>query len=143
MEGKGLKKKSYFSVNTIMKVYLPIVLTIFIVFNIPFIPNPIGLNTNLNFQPAAASGEAYFFDEAYFKQPNKNKKSNIINNNNNNRDLNIAIWIAFLIICIIFGFIYFIFNGVKSDNEQEKQNSQNKIDYIELLKDDSDFEGNI
>ena len=140
MEGKGLKKKSYFSMNTIMKVYLPIVLTIFVVFNIPFIPNPIGLNTNLNFQPAAASGESYFFDEAYFKKPSKNKK---INSNNHNGDLNIAIWITFLIICIIFGFIYFIFNGVKSDNEQEKQNSQDKMDYIELLKDDSDFEGNI
>ena len=140
MEGKGLKKKSYFSMNTIMKVYLPIVLTIFVVFNIPFIPNPIGLNTNLNFQPAAASGESYFFDEAYFKKPNKVKKTN---SNNHNGDLNIAIWIAFLIICIIFGFIYFIFNGVKSDNEQEKQNSQDKMDYIELLKDDSDFEGNI
>ena len=140
MEGKGLKKKSYFSMNTIMKVYLPIILTIFVVFNIPFIPNPIGLNTNLNFQPAAASGESYFFDEAYFKKPNKIKK---INSNNHNGDLNIAIWITFLIICIIFGFIYFIFNGVKSDNEQEKQNSQDKMDYIELLKDDSDFEGNI
>ena len=140
MEGKGLKKKSYFSMNTIMKVYLPIVLTIFVVFNIPFIPNPIGLNTNLNFQPAAASGESYFFDEAYFKKPNKNKKTN---SNNHNGDLNIAIWITFLIICIIFGFIYFIFYGVKNDNEQEKQNSQDKMDYIELLKDDSDFEGNI
>ena len=96
MEGKGLKKKSYFSMNTIMKVYLPIVLTIFVVFNIPFIPNPIGLNTNLNFQPASASGESYFFDEAYFKKPNKNKKTN---SNNHNGDLNIAIWIAFLIIC--------------------------------------------
>ena len=140
MEGKGLKKKSYFSMNTIMKVYLPIILTIFVVFNIPFIPNPIGLNTNLNFQPAAASGESYFFDEAYFKKQNKNKKTN---SNNNRGDLNIAIWITFLIICFIFGFIYFIFNGVKSDNEQEKQNSQDKMDYIELLKDDSDYEGNI
>ena len=140
MEGKDLKKKSYFSMNKIMKIYLPIVLTIFIIFNIPFIPNPIGLNTNLNFQPAAASGESYFFDEAYFKKPNKNKKSN---NTNNNGDLNITIWIIFLIIFIIFGFIYFIFNGVKSEDEQERQNSQDKMDYIELLKDDSDFEGNI
>ena len=34
-------------------------------------------------------------------------------------------------------------NGFKNDDEQEKQSSQDKSDYIQLLKDDSDFEGNI
>ena len=139
MERKNIKSNnSYFTFKKIRKIYLPIILTIFIVFNIPFIPSPLGLNHNLNFQPASASGESYFFDEAYFKNTNKNKKGN-----NNNGDISIAIWVISIIICLIFGFIYFIFNGIKNDNEQEKQNSQDKMDYIELLKDDSDYEGNI
>ena len=137
MDKKDFKKNFRFSLNKITKIYLPIVLTIFIVFNIPFFPNAIGSNTNLSFQPAAASGEAYFFSETYFKNSNRNKKSN------NNGDINITIWIIFLMFCFIFGFIYFIFNGCKNDDEHEKQSSQDKSDYIQLLKDDSDFEGNI
>ena len=137
MDKKVFKKNFRFSLNKITKIYLPIVLTIFIVFNIPFFPNAIGSNTNLSFQPASASGEAYFFSETYFKNSNRNKKSN------NNGDINITIWIIFLMFCFILGFIYFIFNGFKSDDLQEKQSSQDKSDYIQLLKDDSDFEGNI
>ena len=137
MDKKDIKKNFHFSLKKITKIYLPIVLTIFIVFNIPFFPNAIGSNTNLSFQPAAASGEAYFFSETYFKNSNRNKKSN------NNGDINITIWIIFLMFCFILGFIYFIFNGFKNDDEQEKHSSQDKSDYIQLLKDDSDFEGNI
>ena len=137
MDKKDFKKNFRFSLNKITKIYLPIVLTIFIVFNIPFFPNAIGSNTNLSFQPASASGESYFFSETYFKNSNRNKKSN------NNGDINITIWIIFLMFCFILGFIYFIFNGFKNDDEQEKQSSQDKSDYIQLLKDDSDFEGNI
>ena len=137
MDKKDFKKNFRFSLNKITKIYLPIILTIFIVFNIPFFPNAIGSNTNLSFQPASASGESYFFSENYFRNSNKNKKSN------NNEDINITIWIIFLMFCFILGFIYFIFNGFKNDDEQEKQSSQDKSDYIQLLKDDSDFEGNI
>ena len=137
MDKKEFKKNFRFSLNKITKIYLPIVLTIFIVFNIPFFPNAIGSNTNLSFQPASASGEAYFFSETYFKNSNRNKKSN------NNGDINITIWIIFLMFCFIFGFIYYIFNGIKNDDEQERQRAQDKNDYIQLLKDDSDYEGNI
>ena len=138
MDKKDIQKNFHFSLKRITKIYLPIVLTIFIVFNIPFFPSNIGLNTNLQFQPASASGEAYFFSENYFKNRNKNRKSN-----NNNEDINMTIWVIFLMFCFIFGFIYYIFNGIKNDDEQERQRAQDKNDYIQLLKDDSDYEGNI
>ena len=134
MDGKDSKKRLRF-MNKITKIYLPIILTIYIIFNIPFIPSPLGSNTNLNFQPASASGEAYFFTERHFKTPNKNR--------NNNGDINITVWVLFFIILLIIGFVYFIFRGINNDKEQENKNAQDKTDYIELLKDDSDFEGNI
>ena len=139
MEGKNQKKNFKFSLKKITKIYLPIILTIYIIFNIPFIPDPLGSNTNFNFQPASSSGEAYFFTENHFKNTNRNKKSN----NNRSGDINITVWIIFLIVCIIIGFIYFIFNTDKNENEQDNQKAQEKADYIELLKDDSDYEGNI
>ena len=139
MDKKDIKKNFHFSLKKITKIYLPIILTIFIVFNIPFFPSNIGLNTNLQFQPASASGEAYFFTENYFQNRNRNRKSN----NNNNEDINMTIWVIFLMFCFIFGFIYYIFNGIKNDDEQERQRAQDKNDYIQLLKDDSDYEGNI
>ena len=138
MDKKDIKKNFHFSLKKITKIYLPIILTIFIVFNIPFFPSNIGLNTNLQFQPASASGEAYFFTENYFQNRNRNRK-----NNNNNEDINMTIWVIFLMFCFIFGFIYYIFNGIKNDDEQERQRAQDKNDYIQLLKDDSDYEGNI
>ena len=138
MDKKDIKKNFHFSLKKITKIYLPIILTIFIVFNIPFFPSNIGLNTNLQFQPASASGEAYFFTENYFKNRNRNRKSNY-----NNEDINMTIWVIFLMFCFIFGFIYYIFNGIKNDDEQERQRAQDKNDYIQLLKDDSDYEGNI
>ena len=139
MDKKDIKKNFHFSLKKITKIYLPIVLTIFIVFNIPFFPSNIGLNTNLQFQPASASGEAYFFTENYFQNRNRNRKSN----NNNNEDINMTIWVIFLMFCFIFGFIYYIFNGIKNDDDQERQRAHDKNDYIQLLKDDSDYEGNI
>ena len=54
-----------------------------------------------------------------------------------------TIWVIFLMFCCIFGYIYYIFNGIKNDDEQERQRAQDKNDYIQLLKDDSDYEGNI
>ncbi len=135
MDKKDPKKNFHFSFKKITKIYLPIVLTIFIVFNIPIMPDSLGSNTNFNFQPASASGESYFFAD--------NLNSRNSNNNNSRRDINFSIWFIFLIICIIVGFIYFIFNGIKDDTEQDTKNAQDKNDYIELLKDDSDFEGNI
>ena len=139
MDKKETKKNKKISMSKIKKVYLPIILTIIIVFNLPIFPNSIGFNTNFNFQPASGSGESYFFVDSHFSN-NNNKKSN---NSNNNRDINITIWVVFLILCIIFGIVYFIFNGINNDNGQDKQNANDKNDYIELLKDDSDFEGNI
>ena len=136
MDKKESKKNNKFSMSKIKKVYLPIIFTIILVFNIPIFPNSISFNTNFNFQPSSGSGESYFFADTHFN--NNNKKSN-----NNNRDINITIWVVFLILCMIFGFVYFIFNGINTDNEQDKQNAHDKNDYIELLKDDSDYEGNI
>ena len=128
MDKKESKKNKKFSMSRIKKVYLPIIFTIILVFNIPIFPNSISFNTNFNFQPASGSGESYFFVDSHF---------------NNNRDINITIWVVFLILCMLFGFVYFIFDGINNDNEQDKQNAHDKTDYIELLKDDSDFEGNI
>ena len=136
MDKKESKKNNKFSMSKIKKVYLPIIFTIILVFNIPIFPNSISFNTNFNFQPASGSGESYYFADTHFN--NNNKKSN-----NNNRDINITIWVVFLILCMIFGFVYFIFNGINTDNEQDKQNAHDKTDYIELLKDDSDYEGNV
>ena len=136
MDKKEPKKNNKFSMSKIKKVYLPIILTIILVFNIPIFPGSISSNTNFNFQPASGSGESYFFVSSHFSN-NNNKKSN------NNRDINITVWVVFLILCFLCGFIYFIFNGINTDNDRDKQNAQDKSDYIELLKDDSDFEGNI
>ena len=136
MDKKDPVKTNKISMSKIKKVYLPIILTIILVFNIPIFPSSISFNTNLNFQPASGSGESYFFVDSHFNN-NQNKKSN------SNRDINITIWVVFLILCMIFGFVYFIFNGINTDNEQDKQNAHDKTDYIELLKDDSDYEGNI
>ena len=61
MDKKDPKKNFHFSFKKITKIYLPIALTIFIVFNIPIMPDSLGSNTNFNFQPASASGESYFF----------------------------------------------------------------------------------
>ncbi len=136
MEKKNdIKENFYFSFGKITKIWIPIILTIFIVLNIPFISDSIGTNLNMNFQPSSGSGEAYFYSPDYFK--NKNNKSNKTNNNN---DISIAIWVLFLIICVIVGIIYFIKYKLKSTNEPKVED---KADYIELLKDDSDFEGNI
>ena len=41
---------------------------------------------------------------------------------------------------VIFGIIYFVFKFIDDD---DGTNEQSKADYIELLKDDSDYEGNI
>ena len=138
MDKKDPVKTNKISMSKIKKVYLPIILTIILVFNIPIFPSSISFNTNLNFQPASGSGESYFFVDSYFNN-NQNKKSN------SNRDINVTVWVLFLIICFIFGFVYYIFNGINNENEngQEKENVKDKTDYIELLKDDSDFEGNI
>ena len=134
MEGKennDKRKNFYFSFKKIKKIYLPIILTIFIIFNLSFIPGPLGTNENMNFQPSSASGESYFFPSSNFQ--NKNTKS--IKN-----DVGIAIWVLILILSIIIGIVYYIVNKIKN-NEEKKED--NKNEYIELLKDDSDYEGNI
>ena len=118
-------------IKKIRKIYFPIIMTILIVFNISIIPSPLNSNTNFNFQPASPSGEAYFFTESNFKNTRTR---------NSRTDINIAVWVISLMLLIIFGIIYFIFKGI--DNN-EGNNDQNKTDYIELLKDDSDYEGNI
>ena len=134
MEGKennDKRKNFYFSFKKIKKIYLPIILTIFIIFNLSFIPGPLGTNENMNFQPSSASGESYFFPSSNFQ--NKNTKS--IKN-----DVGIAIWVLILILSIIIGIVYYIVNKIKNNEEQKEDN---KNEYIELLKDDSDYEGNI
>ncbi len=128
-----IKKNFHFSFKKIKKIWFPVILTILIVFNISFIPNSIGTNENMNFQPSSAAGESYFFSPAYFKVNNKSNKST-------NSDFNIAIWVLCLIICVIFGIIYYIKNKLKNVSQQKEED---KSDYIELLKDDSDYEGNI
>ena len=133
MERNNEKRKNfYFSFKKIKKIYLPIILTIFIIFNLSFIPNSVGTNENINFQPSSASGESYYFSSTYFK--NTNKK------NGQNNDVGTALWILTIIFCIIFGIVYFIINKLKNNNEHREET---KNDYIELLKDDSDYEGNI
>ena len=130
MERKNEYKKNFkFSFKKIKKIWLPIILTILIVLNIPFIPNSLGTNDNFNFQPSSGSGESYFFSASHFK-----------NKNAQNRDGNIAFWILFLIICIIIAIVYFILNKV---DKQTEEKIVDNTDYIELLKDDSDIEGNI
>ena len=129
MERKNSKKDFYFSFKNIKKIYLPIILTIFIIFNIPFIPNSLGTNDNMNFQPSSGSGEAYFFSSNHFK--NKEKSNN---------DGSIAFFVFILILAILFGIIYLIFYKFKDENENKVED---RNDYMELLKDDSDFEGNI
>ena len=134
MEGKennDKRKNFYFSFKKIKKIYLPIILTIFIIFNLSFIPGPLGTNENMNFQPSSASGESYFFPSSNFQ--NKNTKS--IKN-----DAGIAIWVLILILSIIIGIVYYIVKKIKNNEEQKEDN---KNEYIELLKDDSDYEGNI
>ena len=134
MEGKennDKRKNFYFSFKKIKKIYLPIILTIFIIFNLSFIPGPLGTNENMNFQPSSASGESYFFSSSNFQ--NKNTKS--IKN-----DVGIAIWVLILILSIIIGIVYYIVKKIKNNEEQKEDN---KNEYIELLKDDSDYEGNI
>ena len=134
MEGKennDKRKNFYFSFKKIKKIYLPIILTIFIIFNLSFIPGPLGTNENMNFQPSSASGESYFFPSSNFQ--NKNTKS--IKN-----DVGIAIWVLILILSIIIGIVYYIVKKIKNNEEQKEDN---KNEYIELLKDDSDYEGNI
>ena len=128
-----IKKNFHFSFKKIKKIWFPVILTILIVFNISFIPNSIGTNENMNFQPSSAAGESYFFSPAYFKVNNKSNKTT-------NSDFNIAIWVLCLIICVIFGIIYYIKNKLKNVSQQKEED---KSDYIELLKDDSDYEGNI
>ena len=133
MERNNEKRKNfYFSFKKIKKIYLPIILTIFIIFNLSFIPNSVGTNENINFQPSSASGESYYFSSTYFKSTNKK--------NGQNNDVGTAIWILTIIFCIIFGIVYFIINKLKNNNEHREET---KNDYIELLKDDSDYEGNI
>ena len=129
MERKNSKKDFYFSFKNIKKIYLPIILTIFIIFNIPFIPNSLGNNDNMNFQPSSGSSEAYFFSSNHFK--NKEKSNN---------DGSIAFFVFILILAIIFGIIYLIFYKFKDENGNKVED---RNDYMELLKDDSDFEGNI
>ena len=134
MEGKennDKKKNFYCSFKKIKKIYLPIILTIYIIFNLSFIPGPVGTNENMNFQPSSASGESYFFSSSHFK--NKNTK-NIKN------DAGIVLWVLILILSIIIGIVYYIVNKIKNNEEQKEDN---KNEYIELLKDDSDYEGNI
>ena len=134
-KNNDLKKNFYFSFKRIKKVWFPVILTILIVLNIPFIPDSIATNLNINFQPSPGSGEAYFYSPNYFG--NNNNESN---RRNNNRDLGIIIWVLFLIICVIFGIIYFVKYKIKNKNEPKEED---RADYVELLKDDSDFEGNI
>ena len=129
MERKNESKKNfYFSFKNIKKIWLPIILTFFIIFNIPFIPSSLGTNDNFNFQPASASGESYFFSSSHFKNKNTSK-----------RDGSIAFWVLFLIICFMIAFVYLIFYKFRNTDEKKDDHS----DYIELLKDDSDYEGNI
>ena len=126
-ENNDSKKNFYFYFKNFKQIYLPIILTIFVVFNIPIIPSSIGANDDFNFQPSSGSGEAYFFSSSHFKSKVKSLK----------RDGRTAIWFLFLIICIIIGIIYFIMYKVDDTNEKKEENN----DYIELLKDDSDYEG--
>ena len=129
MERKNKSKENfYFSFKNIKKIWFPIILTFFIIFNIPFIPSSLGTNDNLNFQPSSASGESYFFSSSHFK-----------NKNTSNGDGNIGFFVLLLIICFIIGIVYYII--YKLSNRDEK--NEDHTDYIELLKDDSDYEGNI
>ena len=130
MEKNDRKKNFYYSFKKIKKIWLPIILTFLIIFNVPFIPNSVGTNENINFQPSGP-GETFFFPSSYFKQKN--------NKNGNNNDGNIALLVLFLFICIIIGIVYYIFYKLKDVNEEK----EDRHDYMELLKDDSDYEGNI
>ena len=129
MDRKNIKKDFHFSFKNIKKIYLPIIFTIFIIFNIPFIPNSLGTSDNMNFQPSSGSGEAYFFSSEHFKKKGKS-----------NNGGSVAFFVLLLIICIIVGIIYLLFNKFNNGNENKVED---RNDYIELLKDDSDFEGNI
>ena len=126
-KNNDIKKNFYLSFKNIKKIWLPIILTIFLVLNIPFVPNSVGTNVNMNLQPGSGSGESYFFSSSYFKNKNKSIK----------RDGSTALWVLFLILCVIFGIVYFVMYKVKDTNEQKVENT----DYVELLKDDSDYEG--
>lgn len=133
MENKNINKKNfYFSFKKVKKIWLPIILTILIILNVPFIPNSVGTNDNINLQPFSTSGEAIFFPPSYFNQKNtKNGKGN---------GGNAALLVFFLIICIIIGIVYYVFYKLKNTDEQKEED---RTDYMELLKDDSDYEGNI
>ena len=131
---KNKDLKQNFNCNFFKKIkniYFPIIVTILIIFNISIIHSSLSSNTNFRFQPAASSGEAYFFNDSNFKKER---------NRSNSADINITVWVISLMLLVIFGIIYFVFKFIDDD---DGTNEQSKADYIELLKDDSDYEGNI
>ena len=133
MENKNINKKNfYFSFKKVKKIWLPIILTILIILNVPFIPNSVGTNDNINLQPFSPSGDVYLFPPSYFEKKNTKNGKNSGGNN--------ALLVFFLIICIIIGIIYYIFYKLKNTDEPKEED---RSDYMELLKDDSDYEGNI
>ena len=131
MDNNPNKKFFYYSFKNIKKIWLPIILTIFIVLNISFIPNSLGLNDNLNFQPLLASGETYFFPSSNFKN-----KNNVESETSRRIGLRTLILILFLIIAII----YFIVYKLKNLN---KNKTIPRNEYLPILKEDSDNEKNI
>ena len=132
MEKTNEYKNISLTLKKIRKIWIPIILTIFIALNIPFIPNHIVFNNELNLQPSSATGEEFFFPSSFF--------SNNQNSSNNHNDMGTALWVLFLVGFIVIGIIYII--KIKP-NFFNKEKIEDKIDYIELLKDESDYERNI
>ena len=116
------KKKSngIFSINKIKNVWLPLLLVIFVAFNIPLFPSSVVNNENINFQPAASFGELPFFP------------SNTSNNNNGDNS-----WIIlFLVFTVILFFLYYFIYKKKL---REGSNRRSNEDYIELLNDETEY----
>ena len=114
------KSNGMFTINKITKVWLPLLLVIFVTFNIPLFPSSVVNNENINFQPAASFGELPFFPA---------------NQSNNNGDVN---WIILLLIfaVILFFLYFFIF---KKKLREGTNNRRSNEEYSELLNDETEY----
>ena len=126
-----LQNKNFsFTSKSIKKIWIPLILVLFVAFNIPFISNDLITNNNINIQPLTLTGEGYYFPSSYFQKSHSSITE----------DIGITFWFLFLVLFITIGIIYFV--KIRPNNSAQGK-VDDKIDYIELLKDDSDFEGNI